>query len=105
MIYISAGDCVRSRLGQLPRVMERDEKDAKTGSREKTKMDLGLSGKTALVGASSQGLGRACATALAEEGVAVFIIGRDQTLLDIIIPIRLGTAKMLGKIINKRSDF
>jgi len=45
-------------------------------------MDLGLSGKTALVCASSQGLGRACATALAEEGVAVFINGRDQVKLE-----------------------
>jgi 3-oxoacyl-[acyl-carrier protein] reductase len=40
-------------------------------------MDLGLKGRRALVCASSQGLGLACATALAREGCAVFINGRD----------------------------
>ncbi|MES2184850.1 MAG: SDR family oxidoreductase [Pseudomonadota bacterium] len=40
-------------------------------------MDLGLEGRSALVCASSQGLGLACATALAREGCAVFINGRD----------------------------
>ena len=44
-------------------------------------MDLGISEKTALVCASSQGLGRACATALAAEGVTVTINGRDQAKL------------------------
>ena len=34
-------------------------------------MDLGLSGRRAIVCASSRGLGRACAMALAGEGVAV----------------------------------
>jgi 3-oxoacyl-[acyl-carrier protein] reductase len=41
-------------------------------------MDLGIKGRTALVCASSRGLGRACAEALAKEGVQVFINGRDQ---------------------------
>lgn len=40
-------------------------------------MDLGLSGKTALVCASSRGLGRGCATALAREGARVIINGLD----------------------------
>jgi 3-oxoacyl-[acyl-carrier protein] reductase len=40
-------------------------------------MDLGIQGKTALVCASSQGLGFACALALAQEGCEVFINGRD----------------------------
>ena len=45
-------------------------------------MDLGLRGKTALVCASSKGLGKACAIALAMEGVDVTISGRDtQTLV------------------------
>ncbi len=39
-------------------------------------MDLGLQGKTALVCASSKGLGRACAMSLAREGVAVTIVAR-----------------------------
>jgi 3-oxoacyl-[acyl-carrier protein] reductase len=41
-------------------------------------MDLGIRGRTAIVCASSQGLGRACAEALALEGVNVVINGRDD---------------------------
>ena len=44
-------------------------------------MDLGLRGRTALVCASSQGLGLACATALAQEGCQVFLNGRDAAKL------------------------
>jgi 3-oxoacyl-[acyl-carrier protein] reductase len=41
-------------------------------------MDLGIKGKTALVCASSKGLGRGCAQALAEEGVDVTIVSRTK---------------------------
>jgi 3-oxoacyl-[acyl-carrier protein] reductase len=44
-------------------------------------MDLGLKGRTAIVCASSRGLGKACALSLAREGVAVIINGRDATAL------------------------
>jgi 3-oxoacyl-[acyl-carrier protein] reductase len=44
-------------------------------------MDLGLKGRTAIVCASSRGLGKACALALAREGVAVVINGRDEKVL------------------------
>ncbi len=44
-------------------------------------MDLGLTGKTALVCAASKGLGRACAEALAAEGCAVTITARDEAQL------------------------
>jgi 3-oxoacyl-[acyl-carrier protein] reductase len=44
-------------------------------------MDLGLAGRTAIVCASSRGLGKACARALAAEGVAVVINGRDPDRL------------------------
>ncbi|MFF7331769.1 SDR family oxidoreductase [Streptomyces sp. NPDC090306] len=44
-------------------------------------MDLGLTGRTAFVAASSQGLGHACARSLAREGVAVTLNGRDRTKL------------------------
>ena len=45
-------------------------------------MDLGLAGDTALVAASSRGLGRAVATAFAEEGADVVINGRDAAALE-----------------------
>jgi 3-oxoacyl-[acyl-carrier protein] reductase len=45
-------------------------------------MDLGLQGRRAIVCAASKGLGRACATALAREGVAVVITGRNADVLE-----------------------
>jgi 3-oxoacyl-[acyl-carrier protein] reductase len=45
-------------------------------------MDLGIRGRTAIVCASSQGLGRGCARALAEAGVSVVINGRHQAQLE-----------------------
>lgn len=45
-------------------------------------MDLGLSGRNAIVCASSQGLGLACAASLAREGCNVVLNGRDQAKLD-----------------------
>ncbi|MEM8564789.1 MAG: SDR family NAD(P)-dependent oxidoreductase [Pseudomonadota bacterium] len=44
-------------------------------------MDLGISSKTAIVCASSRGLGKACAISLAREGVHVFINGRTEGAL------------------------
>lgn len=44
-------------------------------------MDLGIAGRRALLTASSRGLGRACAEALAAEGVNVVINGRDEETL------------------------
>ena len=40
-------------------------------------MDMGIRGRKAIVCASSQGLGLACAQALAAEGVEVWLNGRD----------------------------
>jgi len=45
-------------------------------------MDLGIRGRTAIVCASSRGLGKGCALALAEAGVALVINGRDRRLLE-----------------------
>lgn len=45
-------------------------------------MDLGIRGRRAVVCASSQGLGKACARALGEAGVALVINGRNRTPLE-----------------------
>ena len=44
-------------------------------------MDMGLKGKNAIVCASSRGLGKGCAKALASEGVDLVINGRNQEVL------------------------
>lgn len=44
-------------------------------------MDLGLTGRTAIICASSRGLGKACAIALANEGCKVIINGRHADRL------------------------
>ena len=45
-------------------------------------MELGIAGRKAIVCASSKGLGRACARALAEAGCAVVLNGRDKEALN-----------------------
>jgi 3-oxoacyl-[acyl-carrier protein] reductase len=45
-------------------------------------MDLGIRGRKALVCGSSQGLGKGCAMALAEAGVALVINGRNRHALE-----------------------
>jgi 3-oxoacyl-[acyl-carrier protein] reductase len=54
-------------------------------------MDLGIAGRKAIVCASSRGLGKACARALAEAGCEVVINGRDAKTLN-------ATAAELAKI-------
>ena len=44
-------------------------------------MDLGIKGRTAIVCASSKGIGRGCAMALAEAGVDLIVNGRDAERL------------------------
>jgi 3-oxoacyl-[acyl-carrier protein] reductase len=45
-------------------------------------MDLGIAGRKAIVCASSKGLGRACATALAEAGCEVVVNGRTRDAVE-----------------------
>ena len=45
-------------------------------------MDLGIKGRHAVVCASSRGLGRACAEALAEAGCSLVVNGRDSDVLE-----------------------
>jgi len=49
---------------------------------EEDSIDLNIKGRKALVCAASRGLGRACAEALAREGVLVTITGRDAIALE-----------------------
>lgn len=65
-------------------------------------MDYGLDGNVALTTASSSGLGKASAKALAKEGANVVVNGRDQSKLDAAVEeIReVGT----GRVIGKRGD-
>jgi 3-oxoacyl-[acyl-carrier protein] reductase len=46
-------------------------------------MDLGIAGRKAIICASSRGLGRACAFALAEAGCEVVVNGRDAARLEL----------------------
>jgi 3-oxoacyl-[acyl-carrier protein] reductase len=45
-------------------------------------MDLNITGKSAIICASSRGLGKACAKALANEGVNVWVSGRNEATLE-----------------------
>lgn len=45
-------------------------------------MDLGITGRSAIVCGASRGLGFACAKALSEQGVGVVLIARDKGRLD-----------------------
>ena len=58
-------------------------------------MDLGLKGKRAIICASSKGLGRACAMALAAAGCEVVINGRDPATLE-------ATAKAIAQATGAR---
>jgi 3-oxoacyl-[acyl-carrier protein] reductase len=45
-------------------------------------MDLGIRGRKALLTGASKGMGKACALALAQEGVDITIVARNQARLD-----------------------
>jgi 3-oxoacyl-[acyl-carrier protein] reductase len=45
-------------------------------------MDLGIGGRKAIVCGASQGLGYACALALAEEGVDITLVSRRRAALE-----------------------
>ena len=55
---------------------------ASLGTNDRWAMDLGISGRTAVVCASSHGLGRACALELARAGCRVVVNGRDALSLE-----------------------
>ena len=61
-------------------------------------MDLGISGKSAIVCASSRGLGFACAKALAAEGVNVLICGRGKESLELAAESLSGSAGRVSAV-------
>jgi 3-oxoacyl-[acyl-carrier protein] reductase len=62
-------------------------------------MDTGIVGRKAIVCASTQGLGFACAQALLAEGCEVIINGRDSTRLEAAVSaLRAGSQAIDGKI-------
>lgn len=65
-------------------------------------MDLKIAGRTALIMASSSGLGLACAKALVEEGAHVWINGRDATRLERAAAELLKTA--VGRVYTVNAD-
>jgi 3-oxoacyl-[acyl-carrier protein] reductase len=64
-------------------------------------MDLGIAGRTAIVCASSKGLGKGCAAALAEAGCRVIINGRDAETLEVT---RAELARLGGEVIAVAAD-
>ncbi|MEM6651894.1 MAG: SDR family NAD(P)-dependent oxidoreductase, partial [Pseudomonadota bacterium] len=71
-------------------------------------MDLGLAGKSAIICASSRGLGKSCAASLVREGVKVVINGRDTESLaeakDELEKIGGGTVTAVAGDVEKEAD-
>jgi len=70
-------------------------------------MDLGIAGRTAIVCASSKGLGKGCAAALAEAGCRVIINGRDPGSLEVTraeLAARADLAGLGGEVIGVAAD-
>jgi 3-oxoacyl-[acyl-carrier protein] reductase len=65
-------------------------------------MDLGIRGNAAVVAASSDGLGKAAATALAREGANVVVNGRDEARLDAAVTEIRETAT--GEVVGHAAD-
>ncbi|WP_129116325.1 SDR family oxidoreductase [Halegenticoccus tardaugens] len=65
-------------------------------------MDLGIADDAAIVAASTSGLGKATATALAREGANVVVNGRDQEKLDTIVAELRSVGS--GDIVGKQAD-
>ncbi len=88
LITYVGGPSLRSRPSTRPRVRSRGPKhqpptlgQGAGGSRSKD-MDLGLSGRKAIVTAASKGIGLAIAQTLADEGVDVAICARSESGLE-----------------------
>lgn len=67
-------------------------------------MDLGLAGRTAIVCASSHGLGRACAEALAAAGCSLVLNGRDAAALSNTARLLRGSGARVEEVAGDVSD-
>ena len=68
-------------------------------------MDLGIAGRTAIVCASSRGLGRACAEALAQAGCQVIVNGRRREVVDATVEeLRRATGATISGVVADVSD-
>ena len=68
-------------------------------------MDLGIAGRKAIVCASSKGLGRACARALAEAGCEIVLNGREaEALARTARELRDGTGVRVREILGDLDD-
>jgi 3-oxoacyl-[acyl-carrier protein] reductase len=66
-------------------------------------VDLGLSGRRALVTASSKGLGRGCAEALIAEGARVYIDSRDPKRIEA-VALEIGAAGSSARDVSKPGE-
>jgi 3-oxoacyl-[acyl-carrier protein] reductase len=66
-------------------------------------MELGLTGRRALVTGASRGLGRACAQALATDGAQVVICSRDEEALGATAS-EMGAAGWIAADVSRRED-
>ena len=68
-------------------------------------MDLGIAGRTAIVCASSRGLGRGCAEALAQAGCRVIVNGRRREVVDAAVEdLRRRTGATITGVVADVSD-
>jgi 3-oxoacyl-[acyl-carrier protein] reductase len=65
-------------------------------------MDLGITGRKALICGASKGLGRACAEALLREGVHVTLVARGQAVLDETVGMMEALAAASGGSVQRR---
>ena len=67
-------------------------------------MDLGLSGKVAVITGSTRGLGLASATSLVAEGCHVCVCGRSQETLDAAVTSLTAAAAAPARVLGVRAD-
>jgi 3-oxoacyl-[acyl-carrier protein] reductase len=68
-------------------------------------MDLGLTGKVALVTGASSGIGRAVALSLASEGARVVVTGRDKARVDAVVgEVKACGAGAIGLVVDLAQD-